>query len=108
MALITAQQVTIAGAAVTYSAPTVSDTVAPDERAFWHVKNTNASTRTATVVVPGTYFGQALADSATTIPALTGDRMIGPLVPALADPATGLITLTLSSVTDVTAAVVRI
>jgi hypothetical protein len=108
MALLTAQQVAITGTTVTYATPTTSDTVAPDERAFWHVKNTNASTRTATVVVPGTTFGQANADVAVTVGATTGDEMIGPLVPALADPSTGLITLTLSSVTDVTAAIVRV
>lgn len=108
MALLTAQQVTITGTTVTYAAAGASDTVAPDERAFWHVKNTNGSSRTATVVVPGTQFGQALADVAVTVDATTGDEMIGPLVPALADPSTGLITLTTSAQTGVTSAIVRI
>lgn len=108
MALLTAQQVAITGTTVTYSAAGASDTVAPDERAFWHVKNTNAATRTATVVVPGTTYGQANPDVAVTVAATTGDVMIGPLTPALADPSTGLITLTTSAQTGVTAAIVRI
>lgn len=108
MALLTAQQVGITGTAVTYATPTVSDTVAPDERAFWHVKNTNAATRTATVVVPGSTYGQANPDVPVTVAALTGDQMIGPLSAALADSSTGLITLTLSATAGVTAAIVRI
>ena len=108
MALLTAQQVAITGTSVTFSAAGASDTVAPDDRAYWHVKNTNAATRTATVVVPGTLFGQALADVAVTVAATTGDVLIGPLVQALADPATNLITLTTSAQTNVTSAVVRI
>ena len=108
MALLSAQQVAITGTSVTFSAAGASDTVAPDDRAYWHVKNTNAATRTATVVVPGTLFGQALADVAVTVAATTGDVLIGPLVQALADPATNLITLTTSAQTNVTSAVVRI
>jgi hypothetical protein len=40
------------------------------------------------------------------VPATTGDRMI-PLIPAMADPATGLITVTHSFTTTVTCALIR-
>lgn len=107
MALLTAQQVGITGTTVTFATPTTSDTVVPDEHTYWHVKNTNGSTRTATVVVPGTTHGQANPDVAVTVAATTGDVLLGPLVPSLAG-TDGLITLTLSATAGVTAAIVRV
>ena len=108
MSLLAAQQVAITGTTLTMSAAGASDTVAPDERAFWRVKNASGSPITATVVVPGTTFGQANPDVAVTVEATTGDKLIGPLVPALADPSSGLITLTTSAQTSVTSAIVKI
>lgn len=108
MALLTAQQIAITGTTVTMSAAGASDTVAPDERAFWRVKNASGAPITATVVVPGSTFGQANPDVAVTVEATTGDKLIGPLVRSLADPATGLITLTTSAQTSVTSAVVKV
>lgn len=108
MALLSAQQVTITGAAITLGAAAASDTVAPDDRLFLWYKNTNAATRDITVVVPGTQYGQARPDVVRTIAATTGEALIGPLVSDLADPATGLITVTLSATAGVTVAAVRI
>lgn len=108
MTLLVAQQIPITGITVTLSAAGASDTVAPDERAFWRVKNASGGNITATVVVPGTTFGQANPDVAITVVATTGDQLIGPLVPALADPATGLITLTTSAQTSITSAIVKV
>lgn len=108
MALLTAQQVAITGTTVTLSAAGASDTVAPDERAFWRVKNASGSDITATVVVPGTTHGQANPDVAVNVVATSGDKLIGPLVPSLADPSTGLITLTTSAQTSVTSAIVKV
>lgn len=109
MALLTPQQVGITGLAPVYSAPTASDTITPDDRVFLHVKNTNAGADTATVVVPGSTYGQANPDVAVNVPATTGDRMIGPMVAALADPSTGLITVTHSNTgAGVTCALLRV
>jgi len=43
-----------------------------------------------------------------TIAATTGEEMIGPMVQALADPATGLITINITDVTGITVAAVRV
>lgn len=108
MALLSPQQITITGTDITYGAANASDTLVPDERAYLHYKNTNASTRTVTVVVPGTTFGQANPDVAVTLGATTGDEKIGPLPASLADPATGLITVTVSATAGVTVALCRV
>ena len=108
MALLSPQQIAITGLTVTLSAAGASDTAAPNDRAFWRVKNASGSAITATVVVPGSRFGQANPDVAVNVPATTGDVLIGPLTADLADSATGLITLTTSSQTSVTSAVVKV
>jgi hypothetical protein len=106
VALLTAQGIAITGPAITLSAPSASDTTAPGERTFYWVKVGGTAT-TVTVVTPGTKFGQALADVAVG-PLTNTDRLIGPLVGELADPATGLVTIQTSNQTGVTAAVVTI
>lgn len=108
MALLSYQQMAVTGPATTFGAVAASDTMPPDERGFLWVKNANAGADTATVVVPGTTFGQANPDVAVTVPATTGERLIGPLSPSLADPATGLITVTHSVTSSVTCALVRL
>ena len=108
MALLSPQQVGITGTTPTYGAVAASDTLVPDDRIFLIVKNGNASPDTTTVVVPGTYLGQAVPDVAVTVPATTGERWIGPLNAALADPTTGLITVTHSVTATVTCALVRV
>ena len=96
MALIAPQPLTLAGLTPVYTAPSASDTITPDTGLFLHVKNTNAATRDITVVVPGnTTFAQAQPDVVVTVPATTGDKMIPlPSPNLLADPTTGLITVT--------------
>lgn len=108
MALLSQQQVVITGTTPSYGAVAASDTLVPDERGFLIVKNANASPDTATVVVPGTTYGQNNPDVAVSVPATTGERWIGPMVPALADPTTGLITVTHSVTSTVTCAYVRV
>lgn len=109
MALLAYQQMAITGTTPTYTAVTAEQTMPPDDRGFLHVKNTDASANTATVVVPGTSFGQANTDVAVTVAATTGDKMIGPLVASLADPVSGLITINHSNVDPLTvSALVRI
>lgn len=109
MALLTMQQVSITGIAPSYSAVTASDTCLPDDGVFLHVKNTAGTQDNCTVVVPGSYLGQAIPDVVVAVPITTGDKMIGPLTNALADPTTGLITITHSFVNaGVTCALVRV
>lgn len=108
MALLTPQQVTITGATITPVAANLSDTVKPDDRVFLEYENTNAATRDVTVVVPGSKFGQPLADVLKTIPATNGRVRLGPMTADLADPDTGLITVNLSATAGVTVAAIRV
>jgi len=108
MALLTPQQIAITGPAVTLAAASASDTIRPDGRVYLWYKNTNGATRDIVVVVPGTTYGQARPDITVTIAATTGEKLIGPLPRDLADPTTGLITVTTSAQTGLTVAAVRV
>jgi hypothetical protein len=68
----------------------------PSVRYFLWVKTTGTAT-TVTLVTPAHLdrFGASLPDVSITCPA-TGDRLIGPIDPALADPATNLVTANFS------------
>lgn len=111
MAVLSAQPITMAGAAVTLSAAAGGgDAYIPtdgDRSALW-IKNGGGSSITVTVTVAGQTFGQNNADVPVTVPN-GGERLIGPLVPDLAGPDTvGTIGFSYSAVTSVTVAVVRL
>lgn len=108
MATLAVQQIPVTGFTPTFTAAAagLSDACNPDDRVFLRVKNGGAQI-TLTVVVPGTAYGQALADPAITIPATTGDVLIN-LPASLQDPATGLVTWTYSATASVTVALVRV
>lgn len=108
MALLATQQIQITGPAITLTAAAGGgDTVSPSDRTFLWVKNASGSPITVTVVTPGTFKGQALADVAVSVPATTGERLIGPLDGSLVD-TTGVVPITYSGVTSLTVAAVRI
>lgn len=84
MATLTRQQVTPGGITPTYSSVSGGgDIVQPGPTTFLHFKNTNAATYTVvvddvnSVSPPGAL--QFNADLSVTIPATTGDKMIGPI-----------------------------
>ena len=111
MALLAHQQIAATGTTVSYAAGSSGgDTVTPDDRVALVAKNTSGGAITVTVVVPGTYYGQALPDIAVSVPATTGEKFIAVLDRKLADPSTGLINITYSSnpPTGLTIAAVRI
>lgn len=111
MALLTAQAVTLAGTTPTYSAVNSTDTVTPVRGAelFLHVKNANAAACTVTLTDNSrTPAGSAATNPTVTVPADTGDKMIGPLPSAMAAPATGLISVGYSVTSSVTAALIRV
>lgn len=112
MALLTAQTVVKAGITPTYSAVNATDTIAPVRGAslFLHVKNANASACTVTLVDNGlTAAGSAATNPTVTVPANTGDKMIGPLpVAAMASLSTGLLSVTYSVTSSVTAALISV
>lgn len=106
MALVSPQAPSILGTAITYGTPTSSETFVPGSNVYYHVITTSTSD-TVTVVVPGAAYGQARPDIAITI-GTNSNRIIGPLVPDLADPVTGLVTINHSATTGVTAAALQI
>lgn len=106
MALLATQKLQITGTAPTYtSAAGGGDTVKAGPRTVLHVVNGDASPHTATVVVPGTRFGQALADVAVAVPA-GEERFIGPLTSDLAT--NGVVSITYDAVTSVTVAALSV
>lgn len=108
MATLTTQQITIGGAAITpVAAAGGGDAVVADERTFLNVINGGGAPITVTIAIPGSLFGVAIGDPTVSVPA-AGNRDIGPLTPAMADPTTGLVTITYSGVTSVTVAAKRV
>lgn len=107
MALLSTQQMAVAGTQATYSAVSASDTAdISNGRTFAHVVNAGASSDTVTVVTPGTVAGLAIADLSVTVP--NGqNRFIGPLDPQVFGSA-GVATIQHSYLTSVTIAILTI
>lgn len=111
MALLSYQSiahVTASGGGIALTAPTTSDTIAPDDSGFLHYENTGTA-KTITIPSPaGLDFGTAtLPDQTYDLGATTGRQWI-PCSRQLADPVTGLITVNISpDVTGVTKAAIR-
>ena len=104
MATVTTQAINRTGPTPTYAAVTGGgDACEVGDDIFLHFKNTNAATYTVTLAIPAaasTYPNVAYTNVAVTIPATTGDKMIGPVSAGLfKDPTTGLCTLTYTGTT---------
>lgn len=106
MALLAQQVISRSGLSPTYSAAAASTTVTTGDRSFLHVKNTNGSSMTVTITATAVVDGQAVADLVVTVPATTGDKMIGPISSKLfASPSDGVsAAITYSSTASVTVA----
>jgi hypothetical protein len=110
MALLAPQVVALSGLTPTYSSAAASTTVTCGERTFLHVKNAAGSSMTVTLTATGKVRGQAVADLVITVPATTGDKMIGPITADLfagASDGTSA-AITYSSTTSVTVACIVI
>ena len=92
------------GGAITFATPTTSETFVPGNNIYYLVL-TAGTAITTTLVVPGSLYGQARPDVAYSI-GTNSNRLIGPLSADLADPTTGLVTITHSANTAVTAAAI--
>ncbi len=105
MALLAPQTVAASGTTPTFAAPTVSDTITPDSGLLLYVKN-GATASTVTVVVPG---NQPYSNAVTTdlVQTFTSSERVFYIAPGLADPATGLVNVTFSSVATVTVALLK-
>jgi uncharacterized membrane protein len=108
MAQLTVHQAAITGTTLTFAAAAGGgDTVQVDGDLILIVRNTDGTTKTVTVVRPGSEYGQANPDIAKVVPATTGVVVIGPIPAEFAD-TDGLVDITYSAVTGVTIAAVRV
>lgn len=74
-------------------------------RTFLHFKKSGASTCTVTIATPGSVDGLAVADLTVSVPASTGDVMVGPFPREVYNDANGLVSFTLSNITGLTVGV---
>lgn len=81
---------------------------ANDGRTWLRVKNASGSPITVTVETPGSVDGQGIADLAVSVPATTGDVLIGPFTGNFHQPGTSDVYATFSAVTSVTVDVYRL
>lgn len=109
MALITPQTIGRTGTALTYTAVNSSDTFVPDSGGtyFVHVKNGSGASINVTLDDAGTTpGGSSPTDPVVAVPA-GADRFIL-LPPSYVNPSTGVVTISYSATTTVTAALVRV
>jgi len=72
-----------------------------------HILNTGDET-TLTIQTPGTVDGLAIPDREVTIPATTGDKIVGPFPPESYNQSDGKVYIDWSQVTGVTFAVIQV
>jgi len=109
MAVLTIQEITRAGVGPTFAAAAGGgDSFPNDGRTMCEVKNAGGGAITLTVVTQITVDGKAVADDAISVPATTGDRMVGPFPPEIYNDVNGRVNLTYSGVTSVTVGAFRL
>lgn len=105
------QQVVRDGLAAVYGAGlTTTDvfTIHNDGRVVLHFKKTGAGICNVTIATPGQVDGQPVADRVVPVPATTGDKLIGPFSEKDYNDSAGDLRVTLSEVTGLSLAVLRI
>lgn len=106
MATLTTQSITRAGVTPTYAAAAAGgDACEVGDDIYLHVKNTNAATRDVTLAIPSTastYPNVTYTNVVVTIPATTGDKLIGPISALFKNATTGRCTITYTSDVGVT------
>jgi len=73
---------------------------------FLHFKKAGAGDCVVTIQTPPTVGGLAVAEQTVTVPATTGDKMIGPFPPSIYNSSTGDLKFTLGEITGLSVAVV--
>ncbi len=103
--LITAQTISRAGLGPTYAAANVDGHFWPNNgQQLLQVKNASGSPITVTFPIPVTVDGQTVASKTVSVPATTGDRIIGPFPTSQYNDTLGNANVTFSAVTSVTCA----
>lgn len=113
MANLTTQSITRAGVAPTYAAAAGGgDACEVGDDLYLHVKNASGSAITVTLAIPSSnspYPNAVYTSTAVSVPATTGERLIGPISAGLyKDPTTGLCSISYSSATSVTVGVFKL
>jgi hypothetical protein len=112
MAILTTQTIVRTGLAPTYAAAAGGgDACETGDDVFLHVKNTSGGAITVTLAIgasQSTVSGVTYGNTTVSVPATTGDRMIGPVSSIYKDATTGLATITYSGVTNLTVAALRL
>src|SRR5687767_11742508 len=112
MATLTTQVITRAGVAPTYAAAAGGgDACETGDDIFLQVKNGSGGAITVTLAIPAsasTTPNVAYTNTTVSVPATTGDRMIGPISNIYKDPTTGMATITYSGVTSLTIGAFRL
>jgi len=113
LATLTTQNITRAGVAQTYGAAAGGgDGMECGANMFLQVKNGSGAPITVTLNVPAARVYEpnvAITSPTVSIPATTGDKMIGPIDAAtFADPTTGLCSITYSGVSSLTVAAIKL
>jgi hypothetical protein len=104
---LTAQVITRAGIAPSYAAANVDGHSWPNNGTqLLQVKNASGSPITVTFPIPVTVDGQAVASKTVSVPATTGDRLIGPF-PVQYNQLNGDLNVDFSAVTSVTVALLQ-
>lgn len=106
----TVQQISRSGLAPAYTAAdnTNGETIPNNGTTFLHVKNTGGGACTVTISIPGQVDGQAVASRTVSVPATTGDRMIGPFPTGTYNQSGGVVNVDYSTGTGVTAAAINL
>ena len=106
----TVQQIAIAGIAPSFSAGDQPNghEFANDGNVYLEVKNTGGAPITVTIQAPAKFGGVSLTNPTVSVPATTGDRLIGPFPTRIFNQAAGTVYVDLSSSTGVMLAVFRL
>jgi hypothetical protein len=100
---LTVQTISLSGVTPSYAAANVDGhEFTNDGKTFLQVKNTSGSPITVTLQTPATVDGVALADPTVSVPATTGDKMIGPFPTRAFNQSGGVVYVDFSAVTNVT------
>lgn len=102
MATLTVQNISLAGITPSYTAAAAGgDEFANTGDTYFQIKN-GGSEITLTIETPAKIEGIDIAEITVTIPATTGDKVIGPFDTAIFNQTTGRVAVTYSGVTTVT------
>jgi len=99
------------GLAATYTGSLSTDNtykVRNSGRMFLHFKKSGAGDCVATIQTPKTVGGLAVSEQAVTVPATSGDMMIGPFPPGIYNDTNQDVNFTLDEVTGLTVACVEL